>query len=122
MLVSALPPATAADTVRSAFATAVVFGSIAVAPQIPTVAEAGFPRMQVIGFSGLFGIKDMPVAQRDKIAADIASIVKEPEVIEIMKKNVQIARGSTAAEFQKILDDQRVQVGEMLRTIGMLKK
>jgi hypothetical protein len=33
VLVSALPPATAADTVRSAFATAVVFGSIAVAPR-----------------------------------------------------------------------------------------
>lgn len=94
---------------------------IDIAPQVPTVAEAGFGKMAVVGFSGLFGPKDMPQAQRDRIAADIAAITKEPEVQEIMRKNVQIARGSTAAEFQKILDDQRVMVGEMLRTIGVGK-
>lgn len=94
---------------------------IDMAPAIPTVAEAGFGRMSVVGFSGLFGLKDMPQAQRDRIAADIAAITREPEVLELMRKNVQIARGSTAAEFQKILDDQRTMVGEMLRTIGVGK-
>lgn len=94
---------------------------IGIAPSIPTVAEAGFGKMAVVGFSGLFGLKDMPQAQRDRIAADIAAVTKEPEVQELMRKNVQIARGSTAAEFQKILDDQRTMVGEMLRTIGVGK-
>ena len=94
---------------------------IEIAPQIPTAIEAGYGRMVVVGFSGLFGLKDMPQAQRDRIAADIAAITRQPEVLEFMKKNVQIARGSTAAEFGKILDDQRVMVGEMLRTIGVGK-
>ena len=76
----------------------------------------------MIGFSGLFGIKDMAPALRDRIAAEIAVIAADPEVRDIMDKNVQVARGSTAAEFVKILDDQRTQVGEMLRSIGIVKK
>ena len=95
---------------------------IAIAPDVPTVAEAGFARVTVIGFSGLFGIKDMPAAQREKVAADIAAIARDPEVRGLMEKNVQVARGSTAQEFAKILDDQRTQVGEMLRAIGQAKK
>jgi tripartite-type tricarboxylate transporter receptor subunit TctC len=95
---------------------------IALAPQVPTVAEAGYPRATVVGFSGLFGIKDMAPALRDRIAADIAVIAAEPDVRDIMDKNVQVARGSSPAEFAKILADQRTQVGEMLRSVGLLKK
>ena len=95
---------------------------IAIAPDVPTVAEAGYPAATVIGFSGLFGIKDMAPALREKIAGDIAAIARDPEVKGLMEKNVQVARGSTAAEFVKILDDQRRQVGDMLKAIGQGKK
>ena len=91
---------------------------VGIAPQVPTVIEAGYGQMSVVGFSGLFGSKDMPQTLRDRIAGDIAAITKDQDVQALMQKNVQIARGSTAAEFQKILDDQRVMVGEMLRTMG----
>ena len=95
---------------------------IGIAPEVPTVAEAGYPDMKVIGFSGLFGIKDMPAALRERIAADITAIAREADVKDLMEKNVQVARGSTAAEFVKVLDEQRTQVGAMLKATGQGKK
>src|SRR5947209_5017356 len=39
-------------------------------PDIPTVAEAGFPGLTVDGLVGLFGPTELPTALRDRIAAD----------------------------------------------------
>src|SRR5579871_3248440 len=43
-------------------------------PEIPTVAEAGFPGLTVDGLVGLFGPKEMPVALRERIAADVKAV------------------------------------------------
>jgi tripartite-type tricarboxylate transporter receptor subunit TctC len=101
---------------------AILGGSrIALAPDVPTVAEAGYPKMKVVGFAGLFGIKGMPATLRDRISADIMSIAQEADVKSMMDKNVQIARGSTVTDFVEALNEQRTQVGEMLRATGQLK-
>lgn len=95
---------------------------IPLAPQIPTTTEAGYPKVRADGFSGLFGIKDMPAPLRDKIAADVKAIADNPEVKALLGKSAQVPRGLPPAEFIKILDIQRTQVAEMLAAIGMAKK
>jgi tripartite-type tricarboxylate transporter receptor subunit TctC len=48
---------------------------VGIAPEIPTVAEAGFPFLGLDGLIGVFGPRGMPDAMREGIAADIASVV-----------------------------------------------
>src|SRR6476659_4286769 len=47
------------------------------APQVPTAGEAGFPDVVAEGFQGFFGWRDMPVALRDRIAADVRAVAPE---------------------------------------------
>ena len=42
------------------------------APDIPTAREQGFPSLEVEGLVGLFGLKTMPAALKEKIAADFS--------------------------------------------------
>src|SRR5262249_19356826 len=50
------------------------------APEIPTVAEAGYSDLTVGGLLGLFGSKDMPPVLQEQIATEVHDILKEPEV------------------------------------------
>ena len=47
-------------------------------PDVPTVAEAGFPEMEIEGLTGLFGWRDMPPALRDRISADVQAVAGDP--------------------------------------------
>jgi tripartite-type tricarboxylate transporter receptor subunit TctC len=77
------------------------------APDIPTVKEAGYPEFTFGGFLGLFGRKDMPMALREQIASDVRYILREPDVQERLTKLGLIARGTTPAEFERVMDAQR---------------
>ena len=44
-------------------------------PDIPTVAEAGHPVLTIDGLVGLFGPPSMPMALREKIAADVKEVM-----------------------------------------------
>lgn len=76
------------------------------APDIPTVKEAGYPE-SFGGFLGLFGPKDMPMALREQIASDVRYILREPDVQERLTTVGLIARGTTPAEFERVMDAQR---------------
>lgn len=95
---------------------------IPLAPGIPTTSDAGYAKVRADGFAGLFGIKGMPTSLRDRIAADVTAIAAEPEVIDVMGKQALVPRGLTTAEFQRILDDQRTLVVEMLTALGLARK
>ena len=77
------------------------------APDIPTVKEAGYPESTFGGFLGLFGPKDMPMALREQIASDVRYILREPDVQERLTTVGLIARGTTPAEFERVMDAQR---------------
>ena len=44
-------------------------------PDVPTVAEAGFPALQLESLIGVFGPRGMPVELRERVAADIRSVI-----------------------------------------------
>jgi hypothetical protein len=48
------------------------------APHVPTAAEAGYPQLSFDGVTGFFGGRDMPVALRDRIAADVRAVADSP--------------------------------------------
>jgi tripartite-type tricarboxylate transporter receptor subunit TctC len=85
------------------------------APYVPTVAEAGFPEFTFGGLLGLFGPKDMPADLRERIASDVRAILAEPEVKQRLTSVGLLTRGTTAAEFGRILDEQRAKWAAIAR-------
>jgi tripartite-type tricarboxylate transporter receptor subunit TctC len=77
------------------------------APEIPTVAEAGYPDFTLGGLLGLFGPKDMPAALQERIASELREALQGAEVIKRLTNLGLRPRGTTPAEFHSVLDEQR---------------
>jgi tripartite-type tricarboxylate transporter receptor subunit TctC len=56
-------------------------------PDVPTVAEAGFPGLTMESIQGMFGPKGMPVAIRERIAADVRAVIEaDPSITQRLEK------------------------------------
>jgi tripartite-type tricarboxylate transporter receptor subunit TctC len=90
-------------------------------PNIPTVAEAGFPGLTVDGLVGLFGPSEMPAALRERIAADVRAVA-DKTIEERLATTGQIMNIGGPAEFAKSIDEQRAEVAKMAKTLGVAEK
>ena len=85
------------------------------APNVPTVAEAGYPEFTFGGFLGLFGPRDMPVDLQERVATDARLVLNEPAIQQRLTNVGLIARGTTPAEFATIMDAQRAKWSAIAR-------
>jgi tripartite-type tricarboxylate transporter receptor subunit TctC len=85
------------------------------APDVPTVAESGYPEFTFGGFLGLFGPKDMSADLRERIASDVHAILKESDIQQRLTNVGLIARGTTPAEFETIIEAQRIKWAAIAR-------
>ncbi len=77
------------------------------APDVPTVAEAGYPEFTFGGFLGLFGPKDIPLHVQERVASEVHAALSEESTQKLLTKVGLIPRGTTPAEFRAIIDTQR---------------
>jgi tripartite-type tricarboxylate transporter receptor subunit TctC len=89
-----------------------------VLPDVPTAVEAGFPDIHFEGLVGLFGPRGLPLARRDRIAADVLAVAAEPTIADRLTAVGQIARGRASAEFAAAIEAQRMQMEENVKLIG----
>jgi tripartite-type tricarboxylate transporter receptor subunit TctC len=87
------------------------------APDVPTVAEAGFPELRMDGVVGFFGKRGMPDALRDRIASDVRAIANEPAIREKLAAVGQAAHPGTATEFSALLNEYRRRLADLAKTI-----
>lgn len=88
-------------------------------PDIPTGKEAGYKSLEFDGLVGLLGPHDMPLAVRERIAADIRTIAAEPAVVARLTTTGQVINPGTPAEFAKALADQTETVMAIGKTLGI---
>ena len=72
---------------------------IAQLPDVPTVAEQGYPNFEMTQWYGLMAPSSMAPAAAEKLAAAAAKAVKEPGSVERLNADAALAIGSTPAEF-----------------------
>jgi tripartite-type tricarboxylate transporter receptor subunit TctC len=89
-----------------------------VAPDIPTVAEAGYANLPVSGPTGFFGWRDMPGELRERIAADVREIAADPTIGQRLAKIGSVVRSSTPAEFAATIEEQRARIAAVAKMIG----
>jgi tripartite-type tricarboxylate transporter receptor subunit TctC len=87
-------------------------------PDLPTVKEAGFPGLTVDGLVGFFGPTNMSKAVRDKIAADVAAVADDTIKDRLMTTG-QLLNVGSADEFAKSLEEQRQQIADFAKKLGM---
>jgi len=87
------------------------------APDVPTVIEAGFPELRMDGVVGFFGKHGMPDALRDQIASDVGAIANDPGIREKLAAVGQSARPGTTVEFVASLNEHHRRLADLAKTI-----
>jgi tripartite-type tricarboxylate transporter receptor subunit TctC len=80
---------------------------IAQLPDVPTVAEQGWPKFEMTQWYGVLAPASLPAAAADKLAAAAARAVREPAALERLQTDAAIAVGSTPAEFAAFIASER---------------
>ena len=69
-------------------------------PDVPTLAEAGYKGFEPDAWMGLLAPAGTPKARVDALGAQVARIIKKPEVAQRMRELNLVPVGSNSAEFQ----------------------
>jgi tripartite-type tricarboxylate transporter receptor subunit TctC len=88
-------------------------------PDLPTVAQAGYPALTFDGLVGLFGQRDMPAAVRDRIAADVRAVATDQTVAARLTATGQVIKPGSAAEFAASIEEQRAKLAAVAKELGI---
>jgi tripartite-type tricarboxylate transporter receptor subunit TctC len=87
-------------------------------PNLPTVAEAGYPALTIDGLVGLFGPTGMPLALRQRITSDIRAVV-DKTIEDRLTLTGQLTNIGGPDEFGKSVDEQRAQIAAFAKALGI---
>jgi tripartite-type tricarboxylate transporter receptor subunit TctC len=87
-------------------------------PNLPTVKEAGYPALTIDGLVGLFGPAGMPIALRERIAADIRAVA-DASIADKLLTTGQLLNVGGPAEFAAATDEQRAKIAAVATELGI---
>ena len=88
-------------------------------PELPTVAEAALPGFEYDGWYGIFTPAKTPRAVINKMAAEVARILKLPDVAEKILNTGAIPKPSTPQEFDKLVREEIVMRRKVFKAAGV---
>jgi tripartite-type tricarboxylate transporter receptor subunit TctC len=88
-------------------------------PDVPTVAEQGYPGFETSQWYGIIVPAKTPDAIIKKLSAEIAKAVKSPEVLARYHDDGTVAVGSTPSEFAEFIRKEQARWGEVVRKAGV---
>jgi tripartite-type tricarboxylate transporter receptor subunit TctC len=88
-------------------------------PDVPTVAEAGLPGFEFDTWYGLFAPAKTPAQVVRKISAEVARILKLPDVKERFDVRGAVARSSTPEEFNQFVRAEFVKLGAVVKAANL---
>lgn len=93
-----------------------------IAPDIPSVVEAGFPSLLASPVLGLLGPRDMPIDLRRRIAADVLAALDDKTVRERLALTGQPAAPMGVDAYTSALKEQYAQVAHIASVLGIARK
>jgi tripartite-type tricarboxylate transporter receptor subunit TctC len=90
------------------------------APDAPTMAEAGVPRLSVESWAGLFGPAKLPKEITDRLARATATVLSRREVLDQLDRLAFEGRSSTPEELGAFLKEQVDTWRRTLREVGIV--
>jgi len=90
------------------------------APDVPTVREAGFPALEMESIGGIFGPRGMPLALREKIAADVrAAVAGNADIASKLAATGQAVDIRGPAEFAAGIKELHDQLAGIAKILGL---
>lgn len=83
-------------------------------PDVPTIAESGFPQYEVNGWNGLLAPAGTPAVIVNRLQAEVAAALKQPDVRERMASNGLDAVGSTPAQYSALI---QAEIGKWAKVV-----
>ena len=87
-------------------------------PDLPTIAEAGYPGFEAVGWIGIVAPAKTPPAILDKLNAEIVRVVKQPDVTERLNALAFDPVPGTRAEFGAFMKAEIAKWGKAVRESG----
>jgi tripartite-type tricarboxylate transporter receptor subunit TctC len=91
-------------------------------PDVPTAGEAGLPGYVYDSWFGVMAPAGVPAAILNKVSADIASVLRLPDVVKAVDNQGLVVRTQSPAEFDKLIRSEAERYGKILRDAGIGKK
>ena len=84
-------------------------------PNIPTVAESGFPGFSIVSWSGLLAPKGTDPAITARMANEISIVLQDPDVLAKFAKGGLIADFQNAEQFGNLINQDSKMYGEIIQ-------
>lgn len=91
-------------------------------PDVPTAREQGFPSLEVEGLVGLFGLRNMSEARKEKIAADFKKVAADGTIGKRLESSGQVMNVAGPKEFAAAIQEQRDNVTAIAKDINFKPK
>ncbi len=88
-------------------------------PEVPTIAEQGFPGYELNEWNGLFGPAGLPAPVVARLYEGVQAALADPVVRQRIEALGAIPVGSDPDAFARFMVEQRDQMGRLVREIGL---
>jgi tripartite-type tricarboxylate transporter receptor subunit TctC len=88
-------------------------------PDVPTVAELGFPGFSGVGWAGLFLQAEAPREIAEKVSADVRALLDQPEMRKAIIERGQIPDPSTPAKTAEFIRSDMAKWGEVAKSANI---
>jgi tripartite-type tricarboxylate transporter receptor subunit TctC len=88
-------------------------------PNVPTFAEAGYPKVEVLNWQGLIAPKGTPKAIIDKLNAAANEALKDPQLRELMLSQGNEIGGGSPAEFAALIKSESIKWSAVVKTANI---
>ena len=87
-------------------------------PEVPTTAEAGYPKLRVDNYFGVSGPAGMPKEMTDKLYAALAEVLTMPNVLKKLEENGIVYSKLTQAEYAALVAGQISEWAPIIKASG----
>ena len=87
-------------------------------PDVPTIAESGFPGYEAIAWNGFIAPAGTPREIITRLSTDIVTILKMPDVKEHLGTHGSIVMGSSSEEFASFIKAETLKWGQVIKASG----
>jgi tripartite-type tricarboxylate transporter receptor subunit TctC len=91
-------------------------------PDVPTVAERGYPGYEISSWQGAFAPAGTPKTIVDKLSTEIVRQIKTPEIQERIRKEGADPIGSTPEQFDKRFKVEVAKWSKVIQDSGLAPK
>jgi tripartite-type tricarboxylate transporter receptor subunit TctC len=88
-------------------------------PDVPTIAEAGYPTFSIISWAGLFGPARMPAEVVARLNKEFVAAMGRPDVQEAMQKQAFVLTPSTPEKLAAYVKEQLEGYRNILKAVGI---